>query len=78
VRPSGRGTSAGADLDLAGHVNNAVYWEALEDELVAREPEAGLEAEIEHRAAAGAGEATVLADGPCAGSSRRTARSWRR
>jgi acyl-ACP thioesterase len=54
----------GADLDLAGHVNNAVYWEALEDELVAREPEAGLEAEIEHRAAAGAGEATVLADGP--------------
>jgi acyl-ACP thioesterase len=54
----------GADLDLAGHVNNAVYWEALEDELVASEPEAGLDAEIEHRAPAGAGEATVLADGP--------------
>jgi acyl-ACP thioesterase len=53
----------GADLDLAGHVNNAVYWEALEDELVAREPPAGLNAEIEHRAPAGAGEATVLADG---------------
>jgi acyl-ACP thioesterase len=53
----------GADLDLAGHVNNAVYWEALEDELVEREPEAGLEAEIEHRAAADAGPATVLADG---------------
>ena len=53
----------GADLDLAGHVNNAVYWEALEDELVEREPEAGLEAEIEHRAAADAGAATVLADG---------------
>ncbi len=52
------------DLDLAGHVNNAVYWETLEEELVAREPEAGLEAEIEHRAPAGAGEATVLADGP--------------
>ena len=28
----------GADLDLAGHVNNAVYWEALEDELVDRDP----------------------------------------
>jgi hypothetical protein len=54
----------GADLDLAGHVNNAVYWEALEDELVASEPQAGIEAEIEYRAPAGAGEATVLADGP--------------
>jgi acyl-ACP thioesterase len=54
----------GADLDMAGHVNNAVYWEALEDELVAREPEAGLDAEIEHRAPADAGAATVLAAGP--------------
>jgi acyl-ACP thioesterase len=53
----------GADLDLAGHVNNASYWEALEDELVEREPAAGLEAEIEHRAPADAGAATVLADG---------------
>jgi acyl-ACP thioesterase len=49
---------------MAGHVNNAVYWEALEDELVAREPDGGLDAEIEHRAPAGIGEATVLADGP--------------
>jgi acyl-ACP thioesterase len=54
----------GADLDLAGHVNNAVYWEALEDELVTSEPAGGLTAEIEHRAAAGAGEAEVLAEGP--------------
>jgi acyl-ACP thioesterase len=53
----------GADLDLAGHVNNASYWEALEDELVEREPDAGLAAEIEHRAPASAGPATVLADG---------------
>ena len=53
----------GADLDLAGHVNNAVYWEALEDELVADEPAAGLEAEIEHRAPAASGAATVLAAG---------------
>ena len=53
----------GADLDLAGHVNNAVYWEALEDELVASEPGGSLDAEIEHRAPAGAGEAAVLADG---------------
>jgi acyl-ACP thioesterase len=53
----------GADLDLAGHVNNAVYWEALEDELVEREPDAGLAAEIEHRAPASAGAATVLSAG---------------
>jgi acyl-ACP thioesterase len=54
----------GADLDLAGHVNNAAYWEVLEDELVASEPESGLAPEIEHRAAAGAGDASVLAAGP--------------
>jgi len=53
----------GADLDLAGHVNNAVYWTALEEELVAAEPAGGLAAEIEHRAAASAGPATVHADG---------------
>jgi acyl-ACP thioesterase len=53
----------GADLDLAGHVNNAVYWATLEEELVADEPRAGLAAEIEHRAPADAGEATVLGDG---------------
>jgi acyl-ACP thioesterase len=54
----------GADLDPAGHVNNAVYWAALEEELVVREPAGGLEAEIEHRAPAGTGEAAVHADGP--------------
>ena len=36
-----------ADLDLAGHVNNAAYWQALEEE----ELEAPLEIEVEHRAA---------------------------
>lgn len=53
----------GADLDPAGHVNNAVYWAALEDELVAEEPVAGLEAEVEHRAPAGTGAAAVHHDG---------------
>jgi acyl-ACP thioesterase len=50
-----------ADLDLAGHVNNAVYWQVLEEDLVAAEPAAGLDVEIEHRAAADAGDATVAA-----------------
>jgi acyl-ACP thioesterase len=47
-----------ADLDLANHVNNAVYWQALEERLdTAPEP---FDAEIEHRAPTDAGEATVL------------------
>jgi acyl-ACP thioesterase len=50
-----------ADLDLAGHVNNAVYWQVLEEELVGGTPPAGVDAEIEHRAAADAGDALVAA-----------------
>jgi acyl-ACP thioesterase len=52
-----------ADLDLADHVNTAVYWQVLEEELAgdgAREP---FDAEIEHRAPADVGEATILRDG---------------
>jgi acyl-ACP thioesterase len=49
------------DLDLAGHVNNAVYWEVIEAQL-GPERATGLDAEIEYRAAAPAGEASVLAD----------------
>jgi acyl-ACP thioesterase len=52
-----------ADLDLAGHVNNAVYWQVLEEELVAAEPAGGLDVELEHRAPADAGAAVVRADG---------------
>jgi acyl-ACP thioesterase len=50
-----------ADLDLAGHVNNAVYWQVVEEELVAAEPAGGVDVEIEHRAAGDVGEAVVLA-----------------
>jgi acyl-ACP thioesterase len=49
-----------ADLDLAGHVNNAVYWQVVEEELVAAEPAGGLDVEIEHRAAGDVGDAVVL------------------
>jgi acyl-ACP thioesterase len=48
-----------ADLDLAGHVNNAVYWQVLEEDLIPAEPAGRLEVEIEHRAAADAGDAAV-------------------
>jgi acyl-ACP thioesterase len=53
------------DLDLAGHVNNAVYWSAVEEVLSAGEddPQA-LDAELEHRAAGQAGAAELLVDGP--------------
>jgi acyl-ACP thioesterase len=52
-----------ADLDLADHVNNAVYWQVLEERMAHAAPEP-LDAEIEHRAAADVGKATVLTDGP--------------
>jgi acyl-ACP thioesterase len=52
-----------ADLDLANHVNNAVYWQAIEEELVAEEPAGGLVAEIEHRAPGDPGAASVWSAG---------------
>jgi acyl-ACP thioesterase len=52
-----------ADLDLADHVNNAVYWEALEERLAADHSPEPLDAEIEHRAPGDAGEASLLLDG---------------
>jgi acyl-ACP thioesterase len=52
-----------ADLDMAAHVNNAVYWTVLEEELAGAELAAGWRGEIEHRGPAGPGAATVAADG---------------
>jgi acyl-ACP thioesterase len=52
------------DLDLARHVNNAVFWGALEEDLAADALPAGIDAEVEHRAAADAGAAELAgADG---------------
>jgi acyl-ACP thioesterase len=52
------------DTDLAAHVNNAAYWEPLEEELLlaGAEPEQ-LDVEIEFRNAAQPGPAKVLTDG---------------
>jgi acyl-ACP thioesterase len=52
-----------ADLDLAGHVNNAVYWQALEEDLAGDGAPEPLDAEIEHRAPADVGEAALLRAG---------------
>jgi len=51
-----------ADLDIAGHVNNSVYWQVVEEELVGREPPGdGVDVEIEYRAPGDVGDAVVLA-----------------
>jgi acyl-ACP thioesterase len=48
------------DLDIAGHVNNAAYWQVVEPELqAAAEPEQ-VDAEIEYRTPASAGDAVLL------------------
>jgi hypothetical protein len=52
-----------ADLDMAAHVNNAVYWAVVEEELAGAGLPDGWTGEIEHRAPADAGPATVLTDG---------------
>jgi acyl-ACP thioesterase len=72
-----------ADLDVLAHVNNAVYWEVVEEALAGRsELRAPLRAEVEHRTAVergaevqwaahgdGAGQRVwVLADGTVAAS----------
>jgi acyl-ACP thioesterase len=46
-----------ADLDVGGHVNNAAFWQALEEEPEPGEP---FRAEIEHRVPLGLGPATLL------------------
>jgi acyl-ACP thioesterase len=53
------------DCDIAGHINNAVYWQPLEEELLAGEvPEpSSLDVEIEFRTPAQPGEMVVLRNG---------------
>lgn len=50
------------DLDVAGHVNNAAYWEVLEEELAGTVVPPGLDVEMEHRDAASVGRALILRD----------------
>jgi acyl-ACP thioesterase len=49
-----------ADLDLADHVNNAVYWQVLEEDLAADGVPEPFDAEIEHRAPGDVGDAKIL------------------
>ncbi len=50
-----------SDFDLLGHVNNAAYWYAVEDELARFAPtHAPVSAELEHRVAIEPGDAVEL------------------
>jgi acyl-ACP thioesterase len=52
------------DCDLAGHINNASYWQPLEEELLlGGEDPRSLDAEIEYRNPSQSGEKVVLCDG---------------
>lgn len=51
-----RWTPRWCDLDVLGHVNNAAYWTAVLEEAATRGLDAPYRAEIEHRAAVGAGQ----------------------
>lgn len=52
-----------SELDMAAHVNNAAYWTIVEEELAQGPEPSTFDGEIEFRAGAQAGAATVLADG---------------
>ncbi|MGH2843553.1 MAG: acyl-ACP thioesterase domain-containing protein [Solirubrobacteraceae bacterium] len=60
VEPDGEWIFRRADLDLADHVNNAAYWELLEEGLLAEPGDpASVDAEVEYRLPAQPGPATV-------------------
>jgi acyl-ACP thioesterase len=52
-----------ADLDVAGHVNNAAYLAPVEEAMVASEEPPGLDLEIEFREPTGPGEVSLLRAG---------------
>jgi acyl-ACP thioesterase len=51
------------ECDIADHVNNAAYWQPLEEELLAGEDPAQLDVEIEYRAPAQPGTKRVVSNG---------------
>ncbi|MFL5908388.1 MAG: acyl-ACP thioesterase domain-containing protein [Solirubrobacterales bacterium] len=51
-----------AEMDPAGHINNSHYWTPLEEEMAAGTEPESIDAEIEYRDPAQAGEVTLLRD----------------
>jgi acyl-ACP thioesterase len=58
-----RWTFRATECDLAEHINNAAYWEPLEEELLGGEEPETIDAEMEFRTPAQPGEKLVLRDG---------------
>jgi acyl-ACP thioesterase len=58
-----RWTFRATDCDIAGHVNNAAYWQPLEDELLTRADPEQIDVEIEYRMPSQPGEKVVLRKG---------------
>ncbi len=56
-------TFRATDCDLAGHVNNAAYWQPLEEELLRDGDPERIDVEIEFRSPSQPGEKAVLRDG---------------
>jgi acyl-ACP thioesterase len=56
-------TFRSTELDIAGHVNNAAYWQPLEDELLAGPDPAHADVELEYRTPCQPGEKLLLRDG---------------
>jgi acyl-ACP thioesterase len=50
-------------MDPAGHINNSHYWTPLEEELAAGAEPERIDAEVEYRDPAVAGEAVLLREG---------------
>jgi acyl-ACP thioesterase len=56
-------TFRATECDIADHVNNAAYWQPLEEELLAGEDPERLDVEIEYRTPAQPGAKRVVSDG---------------
>jgi acyl-ACP thioesterase len=52
-----------AEIDTAGHINNSHYWVPLEEEMAKGEEPDAIDAEIEYRDPATAGEAVLIRQG---------------
>lgn len=62
--PSARWLFRATECDLAAHVNNAAYWQPLEEELLQSNDEPGtIDVEIEYRSPAQPGETHIVRDG---------------
>jgi acyl-ACP thioesterase len=51
------------ELDIAGHVNNAAYWQPLEEELLGGPEPGRIDAELEYRSPSQPGDKLLLRDG---------------